>query len=140
MLRMKTTLFGFLVAACCASLPALADDCAHAARPVPQYAPQQQYVQGGHYELQQEQQWLPPTSTQLWVPGTCDATRGWGRRHHREVCTSGGYRTIWHPGRYVTTQRWVWVADAAPVYREHHEHRRVAYQEPAYPGAVYNSL
>ncbi|MFT3710620.1 MAG: hypothetical protein QM817_23595 [Archangium sp.] len=90
--------------------------------PRPTYAPQGQTFNNGHYELQNVQRWVPGQQQQVWVQGQCYSNnngngRGWGRRHHRfgnnqqTTCTQGYYRTVWSPGRYETTQQWVWVAN-----------------------------
>jgi hypothetical protein len=86
----------------------------HNCGPRPTYAPQGQTFNNGHYELQNVQRWVPGQQQQVWVPGQCYGSGGWRGRHHRfgnKMCTQGYYQTVWSPGRYETTQQWVWVSN-----------------------------
>lgn len=105
------------------------DGYGHRARPVdgrhdcgprPTYAPQGQDFQGGRYELQTQQVWVPGGQQQVWVEGQC---WGGGRRHHRrggQRCTPGHFEVVSTPGHYETTQQWVWVAWP----RQHRRHEQ----------------
>jgi hypothetical protein len=64
----------------------------------------------GHYELRNVQTWQEGYTTQVFVPGACFG-------HVVKVCQPGYYRTEQVPGRYVTTQQYVWVEDHRRSHR-----------------------
>ena len=57
-------------------------------------------AQGGQYQLQNQQVWVPGTQQQVWVPGACNQ---W-------ACDPGGYQVVTTGGHYENRQEWVWVA------------------------------
>lgn len=75
--------------------------------------PQQQ---GGRYELQTVQTWVPGQVTQVWVEGRC-VTKRHGRhgRFEHTRCLPGRYENVTTPGHYEAQQQWVWVAYTPPV-------------------------
>jgi hypothetical protein len=143
-LFMKTPALSLAVFAALAAAPALAEHESQAAQQYQQQYQQQQYQQqyqqpqhqayavnpddscdhdrvhqgythadfnsrrGGHYELRTVQKWQEGYWNQVWVPGACFGI-------HVRVCAPGSYQNQWVPGRYVTTQEYVWVE---------HRHRR----------------